>query len=58
MEQQNSQKTGVRSEAQKLDRARNGYQPLPASKPAGGAFGKEEDDRPDVEGKDVGSDNT
>lgn len=47
MDQQNSQKTGVRSDAQKQDRARQGYETIPASQPVAGAFGKEEDDRPD-----------
>ena len=47
MDQQQSQKTGVRSDAQKQDRAREGYAAIPPSKPVGGAFGKEEDDRPD-----------
>lgn len=44
MEQQ-SQKTGVRSEAQKQDRAREGYDPLPASQPVAGAFGEPGPDR-------------
>jgi hypothetical protein len=44
MDQQQSQKTGKRSEAQKLDRAREGYSAIPPSQPVGGAFGKEEDD--------------
>ena len=35
-----SQKTGKRSDAQKLDRAREGYDPLPASNPVAGAFGE------------------
>ena len=47
MDQQNSQKTGLRSDAQKQDRAREGYERLPASGPVGGAFGKEQDDRSD-----------
>jgi hypothetical protein len=47
MDQQQSQKTGVRSDAQKQDRAREGYSAIPPSKSVGGAFGKEEDDRPD-----------
>ena len=45
MDQQNSQKTGMRSDAQKQDRARDGYSAVPPSKPVGGAFGKEHDDR-------------
>lgn len=45
MSEQNSQKTGVRSDAQKRDRAREDFEALPASQPVGGAFGKEQDDR-------------
>lgn len=44
MEQQ-SQKTGVRSDAQKQNRARQGYDPLPASQPVAGAFGEPGPDR-------------
>lgn len=44
MDQQQSQKTGVRSDAQKQDRARDGYEPVPPSQPVGGAFGKQQDD--------------
>ena len=35
-----SQKTGKKSDAQKLDRAREGYDPQPASNPVAGAFGE------------------
>ena len=42
MSDQQSQKRGIRSEDQKLDRAREGYDPLPASQPVAGAFGKHE----------------
>ena len=53
MDQQNSQKTGVRSDAQKQDRARDGYSAIPPAKPVGGAFGrKEEDDRDEVDRSD------
>ena len=52
MDQQQSQKTGVRSDAQKQDRAREGYEAIPPSKPVGGAFGKEQDDREDVDRSD------
>ena len=45
MEEQQSQKTGVRSDAQKQNRAREGYDPLPASQPVAGAFGKHKPDR-------------
>lgn len=43
MEQQ-SQKTGVRSDAQKQQRARQGYDPIPPSNPVAGAHGEH---RPD-----------
>jgi hypothetical protein len=46
MGEQQSQKSGVRSEAQKADRARDGYEPIPPANPAGGAFGKRERDTP------------
>jgi hypothetical protein len=52
MDQQNSQKTGVRSDAQKQDRARDGYNAIPPAKPVDGAFGKEEDDRNEVDRSD------
>jgi hypothetical protein len=53
MDQQQSQKTGVRSDAQKQHRARDGYEAVPPSKPVGGAFGKEQDDQPgDVDRSD------
>jgi hypothetical protein len=42
MSNQQSQKRGIRSEDQKLDRARQGYDPLPASNAVAGAFGKHE----------------
>ena len=43
---QQSQKTGVRSDAQKRDRARDDYDPLPASNPVAGAFGEHKRDTP------------
>lgn len=52
MEQQTSQKTGVRSDAQKQDRARDGYSAIPPAKPVDGAFGKEQDDRNEVDRSD------
>jgi hypothetical protein len=52
MDQQNSQKTGVRSDAQKQDRARDGHSAIPPAKPVGGAFGKEQDDRDEVDRSD------
>ena len=39
MSEQQSQKRGVRSEAQKTERAREGYDPIPPSNPVAGAFG-------------------
>ena len=44
MSEQQSQKRGIRSEAQKTERAREGYDPLPASQPVAGAFGEHKDD--------------
>jgi hypothetical protein len=52
MDQQQSQKTGVRSEAQKQDRAREGYSTIPPAEPVGGAFGKEQDDQSSVDRTD------
>ncbi len=46
MEEQQSQKTGIRSDAQKQNRAREGYDPLPASNPVAGAFGEHKRDTP------------
>ena len=43
---QQSQKTGVRSDAQKRDRARDDYDSLPASNPVAGAFGEHKRDTP------------
>jgi hypothetical protein len=40
MGEQHSQKQGLRSSAQKEDRARDAYAELPASSQAAGAFGK------------------
>lgn len=39
MSEQQSQKRGVRSEAQKTERARDGYEPIPPSNEVAGAFG-------------------
>lgn len=44
MGEQQSQKRGLVSEGQKLDRAREGYDPLPASQPVAGAFGEHSSD--------------
>lgn len=52
MDQQQSQKTGVRSDAQKQDRARDGYSTIPPAEPVGGAFGKERDDQDEVDRSD------
>ena len=46
MEEQQSQKSGVRSEAQKQDRARDGYAPIPPANPVAGAFGEHKRDSP------------
>lgn len=46
MSEQQSQKSGVRSEAQKADRARDGYNPIPPANPVAGAFGDRERDTP------------
>jgi hypothetical protein len=46
MSEQQSQKRGVRSEAQKEMRAREGYDPIPPSNPVGGAFGEHKRDTP------------
>jgi len=45
MEEQQSQKTGVRSDAQKQQRAREGYDPIPPAQPVAGAFGEHKPDR-------------
>ena len=39
MEEQQSQKRGIRSDAQKTARAREGYEPIPPAQPVAGAFG-------------------
>lgn len=39
MSAQQSQKRGVKSDAQKMERAREGYDPIPPSQPVAGAFG-------------------
>ena len=46
MEEQHSQKRGLRSEAQKLDRARDGYEAIPPSNPVAGAFGERKRETP------------
>jgi len=42
MSEQQSQKHGARSEAQKTERAREGYAPIPPSNAVAGAFGYRE----------------
>ena len=45
MSEQQSQKRGLRSEAQKEDDAREGYNPMGATSPQDGAFGNQEKER-------------
>lgn len=42
MSEQNSQKSGTRSDAQKTATARNAYDPIPPANSAAGAFGKQQ----------------
>jgi len=42
MSEQNSQKHGTRSDAQKTATARNDYDPIPPANPVAGAFGKQQ----------------
>jgi hypothetical protein len=44
MEEQQSQKRGIRSDAQKTARARQGYEPIPPAQPVAGAFGEHSSD--------------
>jgi hypothetical protein len=44
MSEQQSQKSGVRSEAQKMERAREGYETIPPAQPVAGAFGEHKSD--------------
>ena len=46
MSEQQSQKTGVRSDAQKTDRARDGYDPIAPANPVAGAFGDRKRETP------------
>jgi hypothetical protein len=46
MDEQQSQKRGVRSEAQKTERARQDYEPIPPANPVAGAFGDNKRDTP------------
>ncbi len=45
MGEQQSQKRGLRSSAQKEDSARDAYAPVPPGNPVGGAFGRSGDKR-------------
>ncbi|HZI88507.1 MAG TPA: hypothetical protein VFD48_16865 [Pyrinomonadaceae bacterium] len=45
MSTQESQKRGVRSEAQKQERARHGYNPIPPANPVSGASGEHAPDK-------------
>jgi hypothetical protein len=56
MGEQQSQKRGVRSEAQKTDRARAGYEPIPPSNPLAGAFGEHKRETPDDEDLSLAAD--
>ena len=42
MGEQQSQKRGIRSDAQKTERAREGYETIPPAQPVAGAFGDHE----------------
>lgn len=46
MEEQQSQKRGIRSDAQKQERARDGYEPVAPANPVAGAFGEHKRDTP------------
>ncbi len=45
MSEQQSQKRGLRSEAQKADDAREGYEPMGSTSPQDGAFGNQQKER-------------
>jgi len=49
MGEQQSQKHGLRSAAQKEARARDAYAPIPPSNPVGGAFGERRRETPSDE---------
>jgi len=49
MGEQQSQKHGLRSSAQKEERAREGYAPIPPSNPVAGAFGQGAPEGPEGE---------
>jgi len=44
MAEQQAQKRGIRSDAQKTARAREGYEPIPPAQPVAGAFGDHQSD--------------
>jgi hypothetical protein len=56
MEQQ-SQKRGVRSDAQKQDRARDGYDSIPPANPVAGAFGEHKSETADDQEVSLGKAN-
>jgi hypothetical protein len=56
MGEQQSQKRGLRSEAQKEDEARDAYEPLPPANPVGGAFGEHKRDTPTDEDVSLAAD--
>lgn len=45
MEEQQSQKRGVRSDAQKVECASEGYETIPPAQPVAGAFGEHKDEK-------------
>ncbi|MDQ3012097.1 MAG: hypothetical protein M3X11_15490 [Acidobacteriota bacterium] len=47
MSQQTSKKTGVASSSEKQANTRHGTQPMPATEPTPGAFGKEPHENPE-----------
>ncbi len=47
MSQQTSKKTGLKSSAEKQANTRHGTQPMPATQPKEGAFGKEPHENPE-----------
>jgi len=46
MSEQQSQKSGLRSDAQKKERAAHGYDPIGSTSPVGGAFGDDKRETP------------
>jgi hypothetical protein len=56
MGEQQSQKRGLRSKAQKEDGVRDAYEPLPPANPVGGAFGEHKRDTPTDESVSLAAD--